>query len=478
MPRRASIGLNALALHLQAGGLQTAQGLAAAAKIDRSQVSRLVATSGGLIQQIGAARRSRYAWRRNVRSCGNCWPVYRVDEVGRAAELGQLEAFHGGWRVTWQDTPAWSRLVTDEDDWAEGMPFFCEDMRPQGFMGRLLAARLPQSMGLPPDPTNWSDDQVLHFLVTEGFDVPGNIVIGDAGVRRALAPSTDSDITDPAAQYPELAARALQGGVFGSSAAGEQQKFPARVQQGDEVHPVLVKFSPRMETPAGQRWADLLVAEELASNLLANVGEGQMGVRILDAAGRRFLEVPRFDRVSARGRRGTVSLTALQGSRVAAEAADWSAATEHLQNEGMVAATTVASVRRRQLFGELIGNSDMHFGNLTFFLGHSLPLQLAPAYDMLPMLWAPQGAEMVGRSFSPLPPSPRQAPDWSIAADWAASFWRQLASDPRISPGFADLARLSAEMVARLRHEFGDQPGEASRAKGVARRDGTKNRRE
>ena len=82
--------LRAMTLRLQVHGTQTAKELAAAAGIDRSQVSRLVASAGGLIQQIGAARRSRYAMRRNIRSSANRWPIHRINEDGRAAELGEL----------------------------------------------------------------------------------------------------------------------------------------------------------------------------------------------------------------------------------------------------------------------------------------------------------------------------------------------------------------------------------------------------
>jgi hypothetical protein len=37
----------------------------------------------------------------------------------------------------------------------------------------------------------------------------------------------------------------------------------------------------------------------------------------------------------------------------------------------------------------LIGNTDMHTGNLSFLHNDPHPLELAPAYDMLPMALAP-----------------------------------------------------------------------------------------
>ena len=40
-------------------------------------------------------------------------------------------------------------------------------------------------------------------------------------------------------------------------------------------------------------------------------------------------------------------------------------------------------------FGSLIGNSDMHNGNLSFISEHGRPYGLAPAYDMTPMAFAP-----------------------------------------------------------------------------------------
>jgi serine/threonine protein kinase HipA of HipAB toxin-antitoxin module len=136
----------------------------------------------------------------------------------------------------------------------------------------------------------------------------------------------------------------------------------------------------------------LLLCEFHAHEVLAENGLATAGAHILDAAGRRFLEVPRFDRVGAGGRRGAVSLESLHAAAVAGVARrDWPTAALELFHEGLVDAEAVSAVRRLHAFGELIGNTDMHFGNLTFWLGDTLPFQVAPAYDMLPMLWAPSG---------------------------------------------------------------------------------------
>ncbi len=454
MRRLPSIALPSLTLRLQTQGPQTAAKLAASIGVDRSQISRLVGQAGQSIQRIGGARRARYALRRPVRSAGTAWLLYRIGKDGRARESGRLESFHGGWRLQWsQPPPAWSRLATDADGWAEGFPFFLDDLRPQGFVGCAIARRLSASLSLPADPTSWGDDEVLAYLQSDGDDLPGNFVVGDAPLRRALAPpDAASAVSRP--HYPALAASAVLGGLPGSSVAGEQPKFLATLRDGDLARPVLVKFSASLATPAGRRWADLLLAEAIASEILAENGEGLAGVQLLDAGDRRFLEVPRFDRLGAAGSRGVISLAALLGTEGAIDTTDWVAATERFEAEGIVSSAAAASVRRRRAFGELIGNSDMHPGNLSFFLGDTLPLDLTPSYDMLPMLWAPVASgEIVERMLAPLPPIPRHLADWSVAAQWAERFWTRLAADPRLYPEFAAIAHRSGETVSRLRRD-------------------------
>jgi hypothetical protein len=103
-------------------------------------------------------------------------------------------------------------------------------------------------------------------------------------------------------------------------------------------------------------------------------------------------------------------------------------------------------------FGELIGNTDMHNGNLGLWLEDTLPMRIAPAYDMLPMLWAPshQG-EMVAREFTPAPPVPAAQDAWREAAIWAGEFWDRVCGDSRISPEFHAFCAEAKATVARLR---------------------------
>ncbi len=442
----------------------TAQSLAAGMGVERSTISRGLARLGDDVVALGAARRARYALRRRVRLAGDRWPVYRVDAAGRAREWARVHALHGGFLVEWAGAaPAWAERAVDRDGFVDRFPFFLGDLRPQGFLGRREARRVSEALTVPADPRQWNGDDTLVFLQAEGGDLPGDLVLGDTPLRRWLTRQVDAatgpEIVAEAARsvrYPELALRVTTGGLPGSSVGGEQPKFLTAVQrEGGEVQPVLVKFSPPMESPLGRRWADLLTAEAQALAVLAEHGLARAGARVLDAGGRRFLEVARHDRSGAHGRQGVVSLEALHAALGGAAGNDWSAAAESLGRTGLIDGAALGAVHRLSFFGELIGNSDMHFGNLSFWLDDALPFRPAPAYDMLPMARAPtvQG-ELVERAFAPRPPLPGAAAEWSEAAAWATEFWVRVAGDAGVSAEFAAQALGAAETVRRLRARF------------------------
>lgn len=455
MPRRPTFNLKDLTLQMQSLGPQTAAQLAAFARVGQPRISQVLANSGGSVVRIGAARRARYALRREIRMVGHSLPVFRINTAGRPEEYAQLEAYYQGWRVQWAGTaPEWANRVADPDGWGEGMPFFIGELRPQGFLGRLSAQQFAETLRLPVDVRVWSDDDALAFLCAHGEDLPGDLVVGETPLRRALGREVEMVNEDEqATTYPTIVTHLLAGCVPGSSVGGEQPKFLTTLRRNDgTLQPVMVKFTADMTTPVGRRWADLLVAEAHAQEILASAGEAEAGAHIVDAGGRRFLQMPRFDRVGLRGRRGLVSLLAWDSALSLGHSADWSAAAVNFAAAGLLAPATVTSIRRRQSFGDLIGNTDMHFGNLSFWGRDTLPLSLTPSYDMLPMFWAPavQG-EIPERDLRPLPPTPAQTPDWLVAAGWAEIFWQRLSSDDRVSSEFVAIAQRAGETVRALR---------------------------
>lgn len=457
MPRPPAASSRALTLQMQSQGMASAQQLADALGVDRSTVSRGLAGLGHAVLRAGAARSARYALRRPVRTLGQRWPLHRIAADGRAHHLGELHAVHGGffWATT-GEAPAWLRHGY-ANGFFPGVPFFLSDMRPQGFLGRALAREWGPSHGCPADLAQWQDDDALVALVLAGDDLPGDLVLGDHALTAARAsahhrPDQLIPAADRRLRYAALAEAVMQGGAAGSSAGGEQPKFTTTARDGDGAErAVLVKFSPPMDTPSGRRWADLLAAEWLALRLLAEQGHASAQVELLEGGGRRFLEVTRFDRVDATGRRGVLTLQAIEAGLLDSSAPEWPEVGRGMAEAGLLTTPDARQLARRWCFGRLIANTDMHLANASVWFGEAEPFALAPAYDMLPMLFVPgaQG-EIVPREFAPVRPPPRLEGEWLAVAPWAVEFWRRVADDERISPEFRMIGRRTAEAVARL----------------------------
>jgi hypothetical protein len=122
---------------------------------------------------------------------------------------------------------------------------------------------------------------------------------------------------------------------------------------------------------------------------------------LVDHAGQRFLEVHRFDRVGTLGRQALVSLSALDAEFVGAAHQPWPLVVKALATQGVVTPKAAEATELLWAFGVLIGNTDMHGGNLSFVSDQGRPYHLAPAYDMTPMAFAPSSS---GKLPSTVPP--------------------------------------------------------------------------
>lgn len=437
---------------LRADGPRPARGVQEALGVSQPTLSRMVRAAGADVVRIGRARRSRYALSREVRALGRSWPVYRVRPEGAIAQVATLHALHP--RTWWWETsvvPGWLR-----PDFADGifpdLPWFLDDLRPQGFLGRAFARRHADALELGTDPRIWSADGVLAALLRFGDDLPGDFVIGDAAAGRVQAATLRAPDTvreeERATRYEELAAAVLAGEVTGSSAGGEQPKFVCCRQTLDGAYRhVLVKFSPPVDIEAGRRWADLMRCEHLAAQVLRTRGVASVETAWVEGPRRAFLEVTRFDRDGAHGRRGVVSLHAFDAAHYGA-LDSWTAAADRMERDGWLTTADAATLRVRWWFGHLIANTDMHFGNVSLLLDSNRPLSLAPTYDMLPMLYRPtEGGEVVERRFDAALPPPRERGAWMTAAAMAVEYWERVAEDGFVSEGFRAEARLNAERV-------------------------------
>ncbi len=425
--------------------------------VSRPSLMRTVAELNAQIVSLGKARRTSYAVRRAVRGSVKALTVYRIDAAGLAHEVATLDpVYPAGCAVRYTEACVWPLDDEMQDGWYRGLPYWLADMRPQGFLGRNFAHQYAQLLQLDADVKRWSEDDILHTLALLCWDQPGNYVLGDAALRQFLdaqksAPLYLSD-QDIAGQYPLLAQQALNYGVAGSSAAGEFPKFTAARLLDQEARHVIVKFSGSGQSAQEQRWADLLVCEHLALETIAE----QLSVavaksRLYQFAGRTFYEVERFDRAGDFGRTEVCSWYELNAALFGLSGS-WSAGAEALLEAGYIKPDTQHQIQLLEHFGRLIANTDMHDGNLAFLPG----LRLAPAYDMLPMLYAPQpGVELTARQFSPHLALPKEREAWLPAAHAAQVFWERAASDARISAAFRQICAQNAALIAAARSSVG-----------------------
>lgn len=439
--------------------------------ISRPTLMRAVRAAGDQVIAMGQTRRRAYAARRALRGQWAPLPLFEVSTQGEPHQIGRLHLAHGHGCWLEGHLPNWPRDMADtamRDGWHEGLPYMLQDMRPEGFLGRAFARTHAALLQVPEDPRDWSDDDTLHALSLLGSDTPGNLIVGEAAYQRwaaqRLAGATHATPEAGRAKaWLQRASQAMQAGDAGSSAAGEFPKFTATVARTtgcseDRIQHVLVKFSGLDDSPGSRRWADLLVCEHLALQALSALGVPAASSRILQAGGRTFLEVDRFDRHGAHGRSPVCSWAAIGNALLGDTSGPWPDAGLRLQQHGLIAPRDTATLRTLGLlwhFGRFIQNTDMHPGNLAFVPvnGH---LQVAPAYDMLPMHHAPaRGVELPKRAYDVALPMPQQFDVARPAAQAAQHFWAQASSDKRISAGFRVVCAANAEAVGRLRAVMG-----------------------
>ena len=467
--------------------------LAQAANVSLPTMHRMLKELGADAVRIGKAGQTRYYLRRALKGFKGDIPVYAVDTAGKVAQTGSIKLLES--QGTWLDVAAMGWPVDAEfalGVWPHGLPYPLQDMRPQGFLGRLFAQSEAKALGVSPNPKEWSDNDVLHILLQRGFDATGNLIIGDAALQMWLdAKAQSPKMLTPqmlARSYVKLAATVTERGVAGSSAGGEFPKFTAvrdlggradrgkRGERADSQTPhvmphvmphvtphvmphatphVIVKFSAADTSATVQRWSDLLVCEHLALQAIRTIpGVHSAKSRIIQAQGRTFLEVERFDRHGLFGRSALCSLDTLEAAILTQTSTDWGHAGELLLAQGWVDPHTPALLRAIWAFGKLIGNADMHKGNLSFVADPTVVgpvLRVAPVYDMLPMMYAPlAGGELPNSAFSPSLPTPGPRDAWRLAYPAAQGFWQSAALDPRISKTFRDACVRNRVVLERL----------------------------
>jgi hypothetical protein len=423
----------------QVGGVGTSTELQTRLGLSQPTVSRALSAlvKQGRLLKVGAARSQQYLLPRHIEGVGSQIGIVRIDTQGRVSPFARMVALPGG------------RFWVNEADGLtqihDGLPWFLDDMRPQGFMGQTFVQNHPE-LSLPADLRHWNDDHALKAMVLAGDDLPGNLIVGEQALASYLSGVRQTAVVQqPEVDYPQLAMLAMQGAQPGSSAGGEQPKFSALVNG----QAMLVKFSPSGDAPGDERSRDLLVCEHLALQTLAAAGLPAAESQIVIAGGRVFLQSKRFDRTD-KGRIGMVSLLVYDAQYVG-EMDNWSATAQRMAARQLMTSQDAQQLQLLEAYGLLIANTDRHYGNISFLLQDD-DWRLSPTYDMLPMLYAPVKGELVERDFASrkLQPTSHTLAVWPQAKQLAQQFWQSVAADTRVSDAFKALAQANADVVAKL----------------------------
>lgn len=424
-----SLHSDRIALTLAAGPAGVGE-LGARLGLSQPTLSRALSEMTSQLIRIRKGRSFSYALRDSGRGFSDI-TVYRVDPQGLVSQLGTL--------VPVRDA-GYAMLQTDGSAlYSEGLPWWILDMRPQGFMGRAYAGLHAVHLGLPSSLQDWSDSHAVRALLAHGHDVTGNLLLGDLARERFLETAAYVPVAseDRPKTYAQLSQTSLGEEQTWSSAGGEQPKFTAYVETRVGRRHVIVKFSVLDDNPVSQRWRDLLLSEHHALEALLSAGVAASRTSVIDSGSQRFLEVERFDRVGERGRQGLVSLSALDNEFAGFATRAWPEVTRVLCVDGVITEKAHAGTCLLYAYGCLIGNTDMHHGNLAFLNSTGRPYEIAPAFDMLPMTFKPGAGGQITNTVKPVPLHSAVPPSaWRRALGIAQDFVQRLRGDTSLSADF------------------------------------------
>lgn len=420
---------------------RSAQELMNALDISQPTLSRTIQASPGVLTsfRVPGDRTPKYATLRKLP--GGLNPrqtVYRISDTGIYEEFAKVEFLSGG--ATLERGPAKTALYG-------GLPPYMAFSSPTGFLGRQVARAAAASEGhFPESLKDWGDDHRVFYLFTRGLNLPGNLVYGDSCLQREMefrkAPAMPAE--EKLGHYMAAAIQ-LKDSAYGSSAGGEQPKFLSLTE--DSGH-VIVKFAKK-----GTRMADLLPLEHLALRSLEEAGVPAAKTELAASTDHVFLEVQRFDRSGRHGRVGMLSAGSIDDEFFGARDT-WSEFAARCEKARYLSAEDARHIDVMAAFSELIGNGDRHFDNISVLLQEDGEYKgVAPAYDILPMRYAPIGAG-VDPDLAPINPKlgtiGAKPQVWARAADAASRFWtavRQGRTGLPVSRAFRELAAQNLDVA-------------------------------
>ena len=434
----------AVAALLARGEPLSAAQLAAATGKSQSSISLAIGKLGQRVHRVGAARSTRYALKKDILELPADQPIIFTNAAGHMTNWGLLTHLHNAHVVS---------AIPQGDCFgpSAALPWFLTSLRPQGFLGRQYARLRPD---FPSDPEQWSLTQILYMVTRYAHNAPGAFDLGSPTGR--LIDEVSPQIEQRLLEYDIRAVQVSHNLPAGSSAGGEQPKFLSEYSNYQDWQHCIVKYTPPHGTTFGDRWRALLLLEELALRTLSLHGVDAAPTQVLHSTQRTYLESTRFDRIGMGGKQHVVAIAALHDEFVSSPWQNWVHTAKALAQQGMITPHELQQIVRIFAFGHYIGNTDMHSGNLSFYVDDVITpkIRLAPVYDMLPMMWRPdihQGMLSDSPVRQQMMPS-GFADQQEDARNWAIEFWGQA---QQLDIG-ADLCAAAGESARRLKTNFID----------------------
>ena len=366
--------------------------------------------------------------------------MYRVTEEGSVERIGIVNLLLGGQTVVEFERRGAKVFA--------GLPPAMTFSSPSGFLGRHVAQQFSKELGLPPKLNVWTDDHRAAFLFMSETDAPGNLIFGDAPLSTMLEERKTRQVVALEDKLTVYAASTRDFGhtIGGSSAGGEQPKFTCETS---DVGHVIVKFALE-----DTRMADLLVLEHLALSSLAGEGVPAATTRLFRSDGRMMMESQRFDRVGRFGRRAVVSAGAWDDENFGYRDT-WSQFADRCVQARDLPESQADIIRTFAAFSELIDNDDTHFENLSLMMdAKGRPSAVAPAYDLLPMRYAPQVAGIGDPELTPIAPSVGTigvtGVVWKKAYAAARRFWERAAAEKMLTQPMRQLAKTNLAVITEF----------------------------
>ena len=202
----------------------TSKELQSATGLSQVAVSRQLRRMGDAIIKLKLGRSPLYAMTRNAFGGDDKLPLFMVDAHGNSTAVARIRPLaHGGFFVEQEIGLPSVLLGHRKNGLYDDLPYFLDDLRPQGFLGRHIAEEMAsQSEDFPSDPRRWNTNHVGRYLTSNGDDLPGSFKFGQQAHLRVRRKPTITSQND----YPDLADSVIMALSLGRQRVANNQNLP------------------------------------------------------------------------------------------------------------------------------------------------------------------------------------------------------------------------------------------------------------